>query len=99
MKAVGWVEGNGTIKWLGNKPPEPFVTMFVEVPKEAEEEQEVIGYTLEPIYKPKRGSVVTQAFIMCSSCGDAISSNGGPRYNSVCLKCIEQLDLINKLKA
>jgi len=63
------------------------------------EEQEVIGYTLEPIYKPPKGSVVTHAFIMCSSCGSAISSGGGPRYNSVCLKCIEQLDLINKLKA
>jgi hypothetical protein len=63
------------------------------------DEQEVIGYTLEPIYATKRGMVVTQAFILCTSCGSAISSAGGPRYNSVCLKCIEQLDLINKLKA
>jgi hypothetical protein len=28
----------------------------------------------------------------------AIDSHGGPRYNAVCLKCIEQLDLINRLK-
>jgi hypothetical protein len=27
-----------------------------------------------------------------------VSSSGGPRYNALCLKCIEQLDLINKLK-
>jgi hypothetical protein len=63
------------------------------------EERKVIGYTLEPIYETPRGYVVTQAFILCTSCGGAISGTGGPRYNSVCLKCIEQLDLINKLKA
>jgi hypothetical protein len=62
------------------------------------EERKVIGYTLEPIYETPRGYVVTQAFILCTSCGSAISSNGGPKYNSVCLKCIEQLDLINRLK-
>jgi hypothetical protein len=62
------------------------------------EDQEVIGYTLEPIYKPKRGMVVTHAFILCSSCESAISGSGGPRYNALCLKCVEQLDLINKLK-
>lgn len=63
------------------------------------EEQEVIGYTLEPIYKTPRGMIVTQAFIHCTSCKSAISGTGGPRYNSICLKCIERLDLINKLKA
>ena len=61
------------------------------------EEQEVIGYTLEPIYKTKPGMVVTQAFILCSSCGSAISAHGGPRYNTLCLKCIDKLDLLNKL--
>ena len=98
MKAVGWVEGNGSLKWLGDKTPAPFSTLFVEVPEEAKE-REPIGYTLEPIYAAGRGMVVTQAFILCTSCGGAISSSGGPRYNSICLKCIEQLDLINKLKA
>jgi hypothetical protein len=98
MKAVGWVNGNGTIKWLGDKQPAPFTTMFVEVPKDAED-REPIGYSLEPIYAARPGSVVTQAFIMCTSCEDAISGTGGPRYNAVCLKCIAQLDLINKLKA
>jgi len=61
------------------------------------DEPEVIGYTLEPIYKTKPDMVVTQAFILCSSCGNAISSNGGPRYNALCLKCIDKLDLLNKL--
>ena len=98
MRAVGWIQGNGSLKWLGDKPPAPFTTLFVEVPKE-EEDREPIGYALEPIYSSRPGAIVTQAFIMCSSCGSAISSTGGPRYNSVCLKCIEQLDLINKLKA
>ena len=59
------------------------------------EDREIIGYTLEPIYKMPRGVVVTQAFIMCSSCGGAISSNGGPRYNAVCVKCVERLDFTN----
>ena len=96
MKAVGWIEGDG-VHWLRDKPQQG-TTLFVEVPKEPEE-REPIGYTLEPIYAAGRGMIVTQAFILCSSCGGAISSSGGPRYNSVCLKCIEQLDLINKLKA
>lgn len=61
------------------------------------EEQEVIGYTLEPIYKTKPGMVVTQAFILCASCGGAISSTGGPGYNSLCLKCLDKLDIFNKL--
>jgi len=63
------------------------------------EDREVIGYTLEPIYKTPKGFVVTQAFILCSSCGSAISPTGGPRYNSLCLKCLDKLDVFNKLKA
>lgn len=97
MKAVGWIE-NGEVRWLRQDQPAENTTLFVEVTVEPEE-REPIGYTLEPIYPTKRGTVVTQAFILCSSCGGAISSNGGPRYNSVCLKCVDQLDLINKLKA
>ena len=97
MKAVGWVEGDG-IRWIRGERPTDDTMLFVEVPAEPEE-REPIGYTLEPIYAARRGMVTTQAFILCSSCGSAISSSGGPRYNSVCLKCIEQLDLINKLKS
>lgn len=96
MKAVGWLEG-GEIRWLGDRKPADDVTLFVETPQEPED-REPIGYTLEPVYAPRRGYVVTQAFILCSSCGSAISSSGGPRYNAVCLKCIDRLDLINKLK-
>jgi hypothetical protein len=62
------------------------------------DDRKVIGYTLEPIYETPRGYIVTQAFISCASCGSAISSTGGPRYHSICLKCIERLDLINRLK-
>lgn len=97
MKAVGWIE-NGEVRWLKQDQPPENTTLFVEVPDEPEE-REPIGYTLEPIYETKPGMIVTQAFILCSSCSSAISATGGPRYNSVCLKCIEQLDLINKLKA
>ncbi len=98
MKAVGWIE-NGEVRWLKQDQPAEKTTLFVEVPKADEDAGDPIGYTLEPIYATKRGTVVTQAFILCSSCGGAISGTGGPRYNSLCLKCIEQLDLINKLKA
>ena len=98
MKAVGWTNQDGSVHWLLGAPAED-TTLFVEVPKVEEDLGEPIGYELEPIYAPRPGYVTTQAFILCSSCGGAISSSGGPRYNSVCLKCIEQLDLINKLKA
>jgi hypothetical protein len=63
------------------------------------EEPKVIGYTLEPIYETPRGMIVTQAFILCASCGGAVSATGGPRYNTLCLKCIDQLNFINKLKS
>lgn len=95
MKAVGWLE-SGEIRWLGNRKPEDDITLFVETPQEPED-REVIGYRLEPIYAPRRGQIVTQAFILCRSCGSAISSTGGPGYNSLCLRCIEKLDLFNKL--
>lgn len=97
MKAVGWIE-NGEVRWFRNDQPAEDTMLFIEVPAEPEE-REPIGYTLEPVYEPRRGMVTTQAFILCSSCGSAIFSSGGPRYNAVCLKCIEQLDLINRLKA
>ncbi len=62
------------------------------------EDRPVIGYTLEPMYRAPPGTITTHAFILCVSCGSAIDSHGGPRYNAVCLKCIDQLDLINRLK-
>ena len=96
MKAVGWLEG-GEIRWLGDRKPADDITLFVETPQEPETRMP-IGYTLEPIYAPHRGSIVTQAFIMCHSCGGAIAGQGGPRYNAVCLKCAEHLNFTNLIK-
>jgi len=95
MKAVGWIE-NGEVRWLRPGQPPENTTLFVEVP-EPVEDREPIGYALEPIYAPRRGQVATAAFILCSSCGGAVSSSGGPRYNSLCLKCLDKLDVFNKL--
>ena len=96
MKAVGWIEGEG-VHWLRDQRPAENTTLFVEVP-EVPEDREPIGYVLEPIYAPRRGTVVTQAFILCHSCNDAISSTGGPRYNAICLKCAEHLNFTNLIK-
>jgi hypothetical protein len=96
MKAVGWLE-NGEIKWLGDRKPADDVALFVETPQVVED-REPIGYTLEPIYATRKGFVATAAFILCSSCNSAISSNGGPRYNAVCLKCAEHLNFVNLVK-
>ena len=97
MKAVGWIEGD-SVKWLGDKQPDTRTTLFVETPPESTEDRAVIGYTLEPIYETNRGMIVTQAFILCHSCGDAVSSTGGPRYNTVCLKCAEHLNFTDLIK-
>ena len=95
MKAVGWLE-SGEIRWLGDRRPADNITLFVETPQEPED-REPIGYQLEPIYAPRRGQIATAAFILCRSCGSAISAHGGPRYNSLCLRCVEKLDVFNKL--
>ena len=95
MKAVGWIE-NGEVRWLRQNQPAEGTTLFVEV-SEPVKDREPIGYTLQPIYAPSKGSIVTQAFILCSSCRSAISSTGGPKYNSLCLKCLDKLDVFNKL--
>ena len=97
MKAVGWIE-NGEVRWLRQDQPAENTTLFVETPPESTEGRAIIGYTLEPIYERKRGYIVTQAFIMCHSCNSAISSTGGPRYNTVCLKCAEHLNFTNLIK-
>ena len=58
----------------------------------------VIGYTLEPIYEIGEGMIATQAFVICSSCKTAISGQGGPKYNAICLKCVEHLNFTNLIK-
>ena len=61
------------------------------------EERKVLGYTLEPIYETPPGYITTHAFILCASCGSAISASGGPKYNALCPKCLDKLDVFNKL--
>lgn len=95
MKPAGWIE-NGEVRWLRQNQPAEGTTLFVEVP-EPVEDREPIGYTLEPIYAPRRGMIATQAFILCSSCRSAISPTGGPRYNALCLRCIDKLNVFNQL--
>ncbi len=46
-----------------------------------------------PIYEPLPGSIVTQAFILCSRCGAAFSSVSGPGSDAVCLACISRAAL------
>ncbi len=96
MKAVGWIE-NGEVRWFKQDQPAENTALFVQVPEEPED-REPIGYRLEPIYPTRRGYVATAAFILCSSCGGAISSSGGPGYNSLCLNCLDKLDVFNRLK-
>ena len=62
------------------------------------DEDKIIGYTLVPIYDCKPGHIYTAAVLCCNSCGNAIRSMGGPGSNSLCLKCVEQLNVLNALK-
>lgn len=48
---------------------------------------EQIGWEVVPLRRPVPGSIVTQAFIRCMSCGGAVSTTGGPRTYAMCLKC------------
>jgi hypothetical protein len=98
MKAVGWIEEDGSVHWLGNRVPAENTTLFVETPlPDPAELGEPIGYTLEPIYDVRKGHIATAAFVLCSSCRSAISSMGGPKYNAVCLTCLDKLDVFNRL--
>jgi hypothetical protein len=95
-KAVGWIEGD-EVHWLRDQKPEHNTTLYVEIPAEVED-REPIGYTLEPIYSVRKGFVATAAFILCNSCGGAISSHSGPKYNAICLNCAEHFGTISGLK-
>jgi len=58
------------------------------------DDQELIGYTESfagflPLYAPAKGSIVTQAFILCTYCRGSIYHCMGPRYDAVCLDCYE----------
>lgn len=56
------------------------------------EQREHIGYTereegFYKLYAPVKGSVVTQAFIMCKYCSQPIYHCSGPRSDAVCFEC------------
>ena len=56
----------------------------------------VLGYSGDgtPIIEEDfNGRIVTRAFILCSLCVAAISPVGGPRYNSICVKCYEKTSI------
>lgn len=55
-------------------------------------DREIIGYQetqagYKEILKPRSGGIYTQAMILCTDCKTTISAHGGPKYNSVCVKC------------
>ena len=47
------------------------------------------GFTL--LLAPKKGQIVTQAFIQCKYCNGAVYHCMGPKSNAVCLKCYDNL--------
>ena len=56
-------------------------------------EREILGFV--PIYRPAPGTIVTQAFILCSKCGGYIAANNGPKQNALCIKCVSDFVLEN----
>lgn len=58
------------------------------------DDRKLIGYTereegFYPMYEPPRGSITTQAFILCRYCQGVIFHCMGPRTDAVCLECYE----------
>ena len=58
------------------------------------EDREHIGYIereegFYKLYTPTKGSIVTQAFILCKYCNGAIYHCMGPKYDAVCKPCFE----------
>lgn len=47
----------------------------------------LLGFVVKPIMSASRGSLVTQAFILCKRCRCAVSSNSGPGVDAYCLPC------------
>jgi len=59
------------------------------------EERKHIGYIEREegyynLYAPPKGSIVTQAFILCKYCNGAIYHCSGPRYDAVCFTCYDK---------
>lgn len=49
------------------------------------------SYIFDPIYEAPKGSIVTQAIMLCRECLGIIKYTGGPGMRSVCLKCYPAL--------
>ena len=54
--------------------------------------RKLIGYTEREegfynLYAPPKGSIVTQAFILCKYCRGTIHPCMGPRSDAVCIPC------------
>lgn len=58
---------------------------------------DVLGYDVNgnPIRQPR--GIYSQAFILCSTCSDAISSMGGPKYGSLCPTCMAD-EILSQMK-
>ena len=57
-----------------------------------EQERKHIGYIereegFYKLYAPVKGSIVTQAFILCKECGCSIYPCMGPRTDAICFEC------------
>lgn len=60
-----------------------------------EEERRHIGYIereegFYKLYAPPKGSIVTQAFVLCKYCNSAIYHCTGPKSDAVCFTCYEK---------
>lgn len=69
-------------------------------PRNSTEIRKQIGYIEREegyyaLYAPAKGSVVTQAFILCKYCGSAIHHTSGPKSDAVCFKCFEEAPWMN----
>lgn len=42
------------------------------------------------LYAPLKGSIVTQAFVLCKYCNSVISPTMGPKYDAVCFNCFNK---------
>jgi len=81
----GWNAGK---KHATAKNPEP-----VEIRKQIGYIEREEGYYA--LYAPAKGSIVTQAFILCKYCGSAIYHCAGPKSDAVCFKCYEEAPWMN----
>lgn len=50
-----------------------------------------IYWRLVPVYAYPPGVIVTQAFVLCSICGQACYPTRGPDRDAVCNTCVECL--------